>query len=107
MVEARYREHPINQSTRANTDGPECLKTNLNASRPYEHPPDRVKIDKLKIYRTNTNYSTMPCLQTVVLCGCGCCAGVVIPFILDVRLVDAPAGVTQDFSTFLLRCCLP
>ena len=33
---------------------------------------------------------------------------VVIPFILDaildVRLVDAPAGVTQDFSTFLLRC---
>ena len=29
---------------------------------------------------------------------------VVIPFILDVRLVDAPAGVTQDFSTFLLWC---
>ena len=30
---------------------------------------------------------------------------VVIPFILDVGLVDAPAGVTQDFSsTFLLRC---
>ena len=24
---------------------------------------------------------------------------VVIPFILDVRLVDVPAGVTQDFST--------
>ena len=30
------------------------------------------------------------------------CVG--IPFILDVRLVDVPAGVTQDFSTFLLRC---
>ena len=35
---------------------------------------------------------------------------VVIPFILDVRLVDAPAGVTHrrkvthNFSTFLLRC---
>ena len=30
------------------------------------------------------------------------CVG--IPFILDVRLlVDAPAGVTQDLSTFLLR----
>ena len=29
---------------------------------------------------------------------------VVIPFILGVRLVDAAAGVTQDFSTFLLRC---
>ena len=28
---------------------------------------------------------------------------VVIPFILDVRLVDAPIGVTQDFSIFLLR----
>ena len=28
----------------------------------------------------------------------------VIPFILDVRLVDAPAGATQDFSTFVLRC---
>ena len=28
---------------------------------------------------------------------------VVIPFILDVRLVDVPAGVTQDLSTFLLR----
>ena len=29
---------------------------------------------------------------------------VVIPFILDVRLVDAPAGAKQDLSTFLLRC---
>ena len=36
-----------------------------------------------------------------VVCVCVC---VVIPFILDVRLVDAPAGVTQDLSTFLLRC---
>ena len=42
--------------------------------------------------------------HSVVLC-------FVIPFILDVRIVDAPAGVTQeegytqDFSsTFLLRC---
>ena len=32
------------------------------------------------------------------------CVCVVIPFILDVRLVDAPVGVTQDFFTFLLRC---
>ena len=32
------------------------------------------------------------------------CVCVVIPFILNVRLVDAPAGVTQDFSTYLLRC---
>ena len=29
---------------------------------------------------------------------------VVIPFILDDRLADVPAGVTQDFSTFLLQC---
>ena len=36
-----------------------------------------------------------------ILCVCVC---VVIPFILDVRFVDVPAGVTQDFSTFLLRC---
>ena len=28
---------------------------------------------------------------------------VMIPFILDIRFVDAPAGVTPDFSTFLLR----
>ena len=26
---------------------------------------------------------------------------VVIPFILDVKHVDVPAGITQDFSTFL------
>ena len=30
------------------------------------------------------------------------CVCVAIPFIVDVRLVDAPAKVTQDFSTFLL-----
>ena len=35
------------------------------------------------------------------------CVYVAIPFILDVRLMDAPAGVKLDFSTFLLRCCLP
>ena len=36
------------------------------------------------------------------MCVCVC---VVFPNILDVRLVDVPAGVTQDFSsTFLLRC---
>ena len=41
---------------------------------------------------------------------CVCLLCVVIPFILDVRLVDAPpAGshrrkVTQDLSAFLLRC---
>ena len=40
---------------------------------------------------------------SVCVCVCVC---VVMPFILDVRLVDAPAGVTQDSSTFLLRCCL-
>ena len=27
---------------------------------------------------------------------CVCCVCVVIPFILDVRLVDVPAGVTQE-----------
>ena len=37
----------------------------------------------------------------VILCVCVC---VVIPLILDVRLAGAPAGVTQDFSAFLLRC---
>ena len=36
-------------------------------------------------------------ISTVFVC-------VVIPFILDVRLVDVPAGVTQDFYTFLVRC---
>ena len=47
--------------------------------------------------------------NAVRACVCVC---VVIPFILDVRLVDAPAGVTQeeghtqDFSTFLLLRCL-
>ena len=43
------------------------------------------------------------------MCVCVCvfifvCVCVVIPFTLDVRYVDVPAGVTQDFSTFLLRC---
>ena len=33
----------------------------------------------------------------------GACVCVVISFILDIRLVDGPAGVTQDFSTFFLR----
>ena len=39
------------------------------------------------------------------------CVCVVVPFILDVRLVDAPAGVTQKeghigsfYLIFLLRC---
>ena len=40
--------------------------------------------------------------QTVVLyCStllCVCCVCIVIPFILDVRLVDAPDGVTQKES---------
>ena len=43
-----------------------CLKKNLNAPRPSEHPP-------------------------VVVCVC-----VVFQFILDVRVVDVPAGVTQE-----------
>ena len=34
------------------------------------------------------------------------CVCVVIPFIPDVRFVDVPAGVTKDFSTFILRCLL-
>ena len=29
---------------------------------------------------------------------------VLMPFILDVRLVDVPPGVTRDFSTVLVRC---
>ena len=33
-----------------------------------------------------------------------CVEYVVVSFILDVRFVDVPAGVAQDFSTFLLRC---
>ena len=36
-----------------------------------------------------------------IVCVCVC---VVIPFILDVRSVDVPAGVTKDFFAFLLRC---
>ena len=35
------------------------------------------------------------------------CVCVFIPFILDVRLVDVPAGVTQDFSSSFLLRCLP
>ena len=35
------------------------------------------------------------------MCACVCA---VVPSILDVTVVDVPAGVTQDFSTFLLRC---
>ena len=52
----------------------------------------------------NTIYSILYAgYHTVRACVCACVC-VVIPFILDVRLVDAPAGVTQDFSTFLLWC---
>ena len=41
-------------------------------------------------------------IEDLVYCVCVC-----IPFIVDVRLVDVPAGVTEDFSsTFLLRCLL-
>ena len=36
----------------------------------------------------------------VILCHSHVCVCVVSPFILDARLVDAPAGVRQDFSTF-------
>ena len=39
--------------------------------------------------------------ESLEILGCVC---VVFPFILDVRLVDVPAGVTQDFSSiFILR----
>ena len=50
-----------------------CLKKNLNTPRPSEHPPVWRKI------------------RTVVVCVC-----VVFQFILDVRVVDVPAGVTQQ-----------
>ena len=50
-------------------------------------------------------YNNLKILVSTVVCV------VVAPFILDIRLVDAPAGInhtremsTQDFSTFLLRC---
>ena len=36
-----------------------------------------------------------------VVCGC-----VVIPFILDLRFVDVPAGVTQDFLPSFYGACL-
>ena len=34
--------------------------------------------------------------KTVCVCVCVCVVCVVIPFILDVRLVDVPAAVTQE-----------
>ena len=45
----------------------------------------------------------------ILVCVCVCVA---IPFILDVRLVDVPAGVTQEeghtgFLHLLLRCLPP
>ena len=48
----------------------------------------------------------------ILVCVCVCVCVYIIPFILVVRLVDAPyqpgshrrRKVTQDFSTFLLRC---
>ena len=54
-------------------------------------------------------------LQLRFVCRAGslvCVCVVVIPFILDVRLVDVPAGVTQeevtqDFSSTVLLRCLP
>ena len=64
-----------------------CLKKSPNVSKPREHLPDRG--ENVKTF----GWEHRLC---VVLC-------VVIPFILDVRLVDVAAGVTQDFSTFLLR----
>ena len=35
------------------------------------------------------------------------CVWCVLSFILDVRLVDVPAEVTQDFSSAFLLRCLP
>ena len=46
--------------------------------------------------RSEFSSNTSMSVQTVVLCVCVC---VVFLFILDVRLVDVPAGVTQDFSS--------
>ena len=36
-----------------------------------------------------------------------CVLCIVFPFIVDVRLVGVPAGVTQDFSSTFLLLCLP
>ena len=57
-----------------------------------------------RLYCSRSSYSLLAHRPRMFVCVC-----VVIPCILDVRLVDAPAGshrrkVTQDFSTFLLRC---
>ena len=51
--------------------------------------PDR-KTKQIAHYR-----AIRPC-NLLILCYCMCvCVCVAIPFILDVRVVDAPAGVTQ------------
>ena len=49
-------------------------------------PVQHRKLIGVKTMSLGTNYSFY-CLE---------CVYVVIPFILDVRLVDAPAGVTQE-----------
>ena len=74
--------------------------------------------DKNPVYRDRTHVPTcqkvtrLPPLLSyrgdLSVCVFFLCA--VVPFILDVRFVDAPTGVihrrkvTQNFSTFLLRC---
>ena len=42
----------------------------------------------------NTHFNPQRRRYVCVLCAC--CVCVVIPFILDVRIVDVPAGVTQE-----------
>ena len=62
-------------------------------------------LDKLAVHleiRSVKKYSRYQ--YRLVFAGVRVCVCVVIPFILDVRFVNVPAGVTQDFSsTFLLR----
>ena len=63
-------------------------------------------------FLSRCKFSTRTTRQLMVVCACVCVC-VVIPFILGVRFVDVPAGVTQEeghtenFSTLLLRSRLP
>ena len=54
--------------------------------------PDCVVMCNLINTHTHTHTHTRLSTDMCVLCVCVC---VVVPFIQDVRLVDAPAGVTQ------------
>ena len=77
-----------------------CVRAN-----PGANPPKRTCIVK-KPRELEKQKERSVCKGSFAQTDKGVCVSVrvVIPFILDVRLVDAPAGVTEDFSTFLLRC---